>query len=49
MSDSRSDLLTNRDASAAAQEPDQGRKPFSTPTVEDLGGLTDLTLIGGSL
>lgn len=25
------------------------RKPFVSPTVKDLGGLTTLTLLGGSL
>jgi hypothetical protein len=25
------------------------RKPFVAPTVQDLGGLTTLTLLGGSL
>ena len=37
----RSDLGT-----ASAAKP---RKPFVAPAVQDLGGLTTLTLLGGSL
>ena len=41
---SRSDLATLH----AAQAP-KPRKPFVRPAVQDLGGLTTLTLLGGSL
>jgi hypothetical protein len=33
----------------SAGRPEDGRKPFISPTVEAMGGLAELTLIGGSL
>lgn len=33
----------------SAEAPARGRMPFVAPTVEDLGRLKDLTLVGGSL
>jgi hypothetical protein len=41
---SRGDLAAPRAAEAA-----KPRKPFVRPAVQDLGGLTTLTLLGGSL
>lgn len=44
MSDPRHDLLQpGEDVRSAA------RKPFVRPTVQEIGGLSDLTLVGGSL
>ena len=34
---------------ALAEEPAHPRKPFVPPTVQSLGGLKVLTLVGGSL
>jgi len=38
-----------RGVAANAPEPAKSRKPFVRPAVQDLGGLTTLTLLGGSL
>jgi hypothetical protein len=37
------------DVAAHAPESAKSRKPFVRPAVQDLGGLTTLTLLGGSL
>jgi hypothetical protein len=34
---------------ASGDDSPKARKPFVAPTVQDLGGLTTLTLLGGSL
>jgi len=34
--------------SQVAPQPCDARKPFVKPSVQDLGGLTQLTLLGGS-
>jgi hypothetical protein len=36
-------------ASSASAEQDHARMPFVAPVVEEMGGLSELTLIGGSL
>ncbi len=36
-------------ASAEAGEPLTARQPFVPPTVKDLGGLTNLTQLGGTI
>ena len=45
MSEQRSDLPSPR---GTTQTVAQSRKPFVKPTVQDMGGLKQLTLLGGS-
>jgi hypothetical protein len=49
MSETRFDIQVPRAGGGPAETPVHGRQPFVTPTVEDLGGLAKLTLLGGSL
>ncbi|MDB4952043.1 MAG: hypothetical protein JWM27_4692 [Gemmatimonadetes bacterium] len=49
MTESRFELQTSAAGSVPAESPDEGRKPFVAPTVEEMGGLAELTLLGGSL
>jgi hypothetical protein len=48
MSEQRSDLQSLRGTEAPLQGSPRARKPFVKPTVQDMGGLKQLTLIGGS-
>ena len=48
MSD-RFDARAPRGILSAAEQAPRDRKPFVPPTVQDLGGLKTLTLVGGSL
>jgi hypothetical protein len=49
MTEQRADAATSATAVASASDLPKPRKPFVIPTVQDLGGLTTLTLLGGSL
>jgi hypothetical protein len=49
MTEQRADAETRVAAEASAGDSPKPRKPFVIPTVQDLGGLTALTLLGGSL
>jgi hypothetical protein len=49
MTEPGSDFQVLSAASAHAEDPARGRQPFIRPTVEDLGRLKELTLVGGSL
>lgn len=49
MTEQRADAATGVTALATASDSPKPRKPFVIPTVQDLGGLTALTLLGGSL
>jgi hypothetical protein len=48
VTDSRSDSQAPR-TPAAADAPALGRKPFVRPAVTELGALSELTLIGGTV
>ena len=49
MPDQSIDALSHGAADSTSPAEDAGRKPFVTPVVEELGGLTQLTEVGGSL
>ena len=48
MSEQRSDLPPLRGTETASQATPCERRPFVKPTVQNMGGLTRLTLAGGS-
>ena len=49
MPDMRFDTQAPRAGSDAADQQENGRQPFVSPTVEEMGGLKELTRLGGTL
>jgi hypothetical protein len=48
MADQRSDIPSLRGTETRTPGDSRARKPFVQPSVQDLGGLKQLTLVGGS-
>jgi hypothetical protein len=49
MTESQYEILAPRAGTSPADAPEQGRRPFVAPVVEEMGGLAELTLLGGTV
>lgn len=49
MTESPYEIQAPRASTSPAAAPDQGRMPFVAPVVQEMGGLAELTLLGGTV